>query len=243
MTKDILWVNLENPEPRGRDRDRGPQPADAGLHREPAGGDPRLRRRTRPRLHRRAPQGSLRLTLCTPPLGGPGSTRKVLTWRHSRSLIGTRPAASGFPGDSQARTPSAPSETGVDPIAWTPDGYADAVAGGSVSDGVRCRRRADSVQQFRAVREGAHRDGVGHSARAHRAMRYPQTIRRGGTLGRVCGVQRRVESRADRSNSHCLQDSRGTAPQGSANDTGVVSLFRQGPLRLRRRANLARSRG
>ncbi len=38
-----------------RDRVRGPQPADAGLHGQPPRGDPRLRRRPPARLHRRAP--------------------------------------------------------------------------------------------------------------------------------------------------------------------------------------------
>ena len=48
------------PELRGRDRDRGPQPADAGVHREPARGDPCVRPASRPRVHRRAAQGPVR---------------------------------------------------------------------------------------------------------------------------------------------------------------------------------------
>ena len=48
------------PESGGCDRDRGPQPAHARLHREPPGGDPGLRPGPRSRLHRRTPTRPLR---------------------------------------------------------------------------------------------------------------------------------------------------------------------------------------
>ena len=57
MTKDVMWANLEVGQPRGGHRARGPQPAHARLHREPARRHPRLRRGHPARLHRRAPPG------------------------------------------------------------------------------------------------------------------------------------------------------------------------------------------
>ena len=56
MTKDVLWANLEVAQPRGRGRARGPQPADARVHREPARGDPRLRRRPAARSYTDEPR-------------------------------------------------------------------------------------------------------------------------------------------------------------------------------------------
>ena len=58
MTKDIIWVNLENAEPRGGHRDRGPQPAHARLHREPARGHPGLRPGPHAAVHRRPPRAT-----------------------------------------------------------------------------------------------------------------------------------------------------------------------------------------
>ena len=55
MTKSTIWANLEIASLAGRPGARGPQPADDGLHRQPARGDAGLRRGPRPDLHRRAP--------------------------------------------------------------------------------------------------------------------------------------------------------------------------------------------
>ena len=69
MTKDIIWVNLENPQPRGRHRDRGPQPADAGLHREPARGDPAFDAEAAARATPTSPAGTSSAHDPQPPVG------------------------------------------------------------------------------------------------------------------------------------------------------------------------------
>ncbi len=74
-------------QPRRRHRDRGPQPADARLHREPARGHPGLRPEAAARLHRRTPSRPVHARRRRHERPRPSTST---TWR-TRSSIPTRP--------------------------------------------------------------------------------------------------------------------------------------------------------